>query len=98
MSTNRSIMESTGARKTGRPHAPASTAGRRLAGSKTKADNTPEAKADATPVEPADRYQLIAEAAYFIAQRRGFAPGSELEDWIQAEAEVARRFGEITAE
>jgi hypothetical protein len=37
--------------------------------------------------------QLIAETAYFKAKERGFAPGYELEDWIQAEAEVQRRLG-----
>jgi len=35
--------------------------------------------------------QLIAETAYYKAQRRGFAPGHELEDWVQAEAEVLQR-------
>lgn len=34
------------------------------------------------------RLALIAEAAYFRAERRGFSGGSELEDWLQAEAEV----------
>ncbi len=31
----------------------------------------------------------IAERAYFKAERRGFAPGYELEDWLTAEREVA---------
>ena len=35
-----------------------------------------------------DRQQLIAEAAYLRAERRGFAPGGEVEDWLAAEAEV----------
>lgn len=46
------------------------------------------------PVSPEERRQLIAETAYFIAERRGFAAGSDLEDWLQAEAEVSRRLGE----
>ena len=37
--------------------------------------------------------KLIAEAAYYRAKRRGFAPGYEVEDWIQAEAEVRERIG-----
>ena len=42
-----------------------------------------------------DRYASIAETAYFIAERRGFSPGHELEDWLQAENEVdARLSGE----
>ena len=35
-----------------------------------------------------DRYRLIAEAAYFRAERRGFVAGSELDDWLAAELEV----------
>lgn len=34
---------------------------------------------------PHDR---VARAAYFRAERRGFAPGDELADWLAAEAEV----------
>ena len=38
----------------------------------------------------AQRHAMIAEAAYYCAERRGFTPGQELEDWIQAEAQIAR--------
>jgi hypothetical protein len=31
---------------------------------------------------------MIATAAYYRAERRQFAPGFEVEDWIAAEAEV----------
>jgi DUF2934 family protein len=37
---------------------------------------------------PGERVALIAEAAYFRAEKRGFAAGREMEDWIAAEAEV----------
>ena len=33
----------------------------------------------------------IALAAYFRSERRGFAPGYELEDWLAAEREVNLR-------
>lgn len=36
------------------------------------------------------RRRMIAEAAYFLAQRRGFQGGNPVEDWLAAEAEVAR--------
>ena len=39
-------------------------------------------------IVPEQRLELIAQAAYFIAERRGFAPGNELEDWLQAEAQI----------
>jgi hypothetical protein len=38
-----------------------------------------------------EKRQLIAEAAYFRAQRRNFIPGYELEDWFSAEAEIELR-------
>ena len=37
---------------------------------------------------PEEREQMIAEAAYYRAERRGFAPGYEMEDWMQAEIEI----------
>jgi hypothetical protein len=42
-------------------------------------------------VGPEYRAALIAEAAYFRAEKRGFAPGHETEDWLAAEAEVDAR-------
>ena len=32
--------------------------------------------------------KMVSEAAYYLAQKRKFAPGSEIEDWLQAEAQV----------
>lgn len=34
------------------------------------------------------REQMIAEAAYYRAERRGFSPGNEMSDWLEAEADV----------
>jgi hypothetical protein len=31
---------------------------------------------------------MIAESAYLRAERRGFAPGHEVDDWFAAEREV----------
>jgi hypothetical protein len=36
----------------------------------------------------AQREQMVRTAAYFRAERRGFAPGNEWDDWLAAEAEV----------
>ena len=35
-----------------------------------------------------ERRRMIAEAAYRRAQQRAFQPGSELHDWLAAEAEI----------
>jgi hypothetical protein len=41
-------------------------------------------------VGAAERQRLIAEAAYLMAERRGFAAGDPAQDWINAEEEVNR--------
>lgn len=35
-----------------------------------------------------DRLQRIETAAYYKAEARGFVPGMEIDDWLQAEIEV----------
>jgi Protein of unknown function (DUF2934) len=45
--------------------------------------------ASAVSVASAEFEALIAERAYFKAERRGFAPGRELEDWLAAERELS---------
>jgi hypothetical protein len=37
---------------------------------------------------PAEREAMIRDAAYFRAERRAFAPGNALEDWLAAEREI----------
>jgi hypothetical protein len=39
-------------------------------------------------VDPADKLNRIAERAYFKAERRGFTPGYEDADWLEAEREI----------
>ena len=36
---------------------------------------------------------MIAEAAYFKAERRGFSPGMEMLDWLEAEREMSQKAG-----
>jgi hypothetical protein len=54
---------------------------------------TPVREAANAPQIPGDKelLDMIAEAAYYRAQKRGFAPGAEAEDWLQAEAEVLEK-------
>jgi hypothetical protein len=39
------------------------------------------------------RHRMISEAAYQLYAERGYVDGLELDDWLQAEAEVDRRLG-----
>jgi hypothetical protein len=59
---------------------------------KTASESAGRAAADAkTALSNEDIYRLIAEAAYFKAKARGFEPGGEVQDWIEAETEVRQR-------
>ena len=44
--------------------------------------------AESQTVDPERKCKMIAEAAYYRAQKRGFTPGGELQDWLEAESEV----------
>jgi hypothetical protein len=46
----------------------------------------PDAQAD-------ELRRQIAEAAYYRAEQRGFEPGGEEQDWLQAEAELKAQLG-----
>ncbi len=35
------------------------------------------------------RHETVAQAAYFLAEARGFEQGHELEDWLAAERQIA---------
>ena len=39
-----------------------------------------------------EQHRLIAEAAYFRAERRGFRGGCPVQDWLEAEREIIRRY------
>ena len=43
------------------------------------------------PAEERPGRDRIAQRAYELYQQRGGAPGRELDDWLEAEAELARR-------
>lgn len=49
-------------------------------------------KAAKEKVSGEERYQMVAMAAYFIAERRGFLAGYEHDDWLLAEQEIDARF------
>lgn len=42
----------------------------------------------ATQAQANQRAAMIAEAAYFAAERRNFEPGNEVSDWLVAEQQV----------
>ncbi len=42
----------------------------------------------ASHMTPEQRYNTIATRAYYLAERRGFVSGYEMQDWVAAEFEV----------
>ena len=73
--------------KTVKPRAKKSAASERSDGPAMEA-----AAAATSRIDPEVRRQMVAAEAYFRAERRGFAAGQEVEDWIAAESVVDSRF------
>ena len=52
---------------------------------------TPPAGEPQTALSEAEaRHHRISVAAYYRAERRGFAPGGEEQDWLEAETDIER--------
>jgi hypothetical protein len=41
-----------------------------------------------------NRLAIIAEAAYYKSEKRGFQIGHDIEDWLEAESEIAEIMGD----
>jgi hypothetical protein len=68
--------------------APAKKAPAKKAATK-KAASKP-AKPSKLDITPEERWKMIAIAAYHKAEKRGFVPGNELQDWAEAEKEISK--------
>ncbi|MFA7240052.1 MAG: DUF2934 domain-containing protein [Sulfuricellaceae bacterium] len=44
----------------------------------------------------AQREQMIATAAYFHAEKRGFAPSDDLADWFKSEIEIENHLNSVS--
>ena len=54
----------------------------------TGAAERPLVHARRAPITEGQRQAMVAERAYFKAERRGFRGGDPLQDWVEAESEV----------
>lgn len=77
-------VKGTGTKKSSKAAAPATT---ESSGNESRQSSQ---EAQATVITSEERYRLIAEAAYFRAESRGFQGGDPMTDWLEAEAEVNR--------
>lgn len=72
------------------------SAGPQMAAASSKDAGAPASKPNSssplagaqTAVAAEARRTMIAEAAYYIAEQRGFGSGSEVEDWLRAERQI----------
>jgi Protein of unknown function (DUF2934) len=53
-----------------------------------------EARATLVPINVEDEIRRL---AYLLAERRGFEPGHEAEDWLAAEREIRQRYRQQSA-
>jgi hypothetical protein len=62
---------------------------------KPKRAKTVKAKPESAPELGLERIEnrdaLIAKAAYYLAAKRNFAPGHELDDWLEAERSLTSK-------
>lgn len=72
----------------GRRGAPGRITGKSPGKSPSKSRGGAAADHGGASISVDERRQLIAEAAWYRAEARGFAPGGEVDDWLAAEAEV----------
>lgn len=70
------------------PAAPAPLVDKSTSGPANPRKSPPVVMPPRAKLTPEARHALIAEAAYLRAERRGFVPGEETEDWLAAEVEV----------
>lgn len=87
------------------PETPSKTTGNETAHPDTGSIENETAHPDTGPIEDEtinrldwnnleDRYEMIAEAAYYKAEQRGFAVGDEELDWLEAEQELLEKMAE----
>jgi hypothetical protein len=85
----------TGKSRTTRKTPPVATAARSKSPAVPAAKVSKAKKSNATITAGVWR-EMVATAAYYRAQARGFGEGSPERDWLAAEAELKRSLGDIT--
>ena len=83
---------STSSKRTRQTTAEKTTTARRTP-RKTRTIKPADIPGDSEAITPETRRQMIALAAYFRAEQRGFAPGDPVADWLDAEREIDERLG-----
>ncbi len=87
------VTKKTAAKKTAKKKVAKKAVAKKAAAKKkvVKKGVTPSAVSPTRSVTAAERYRMIQEGAYLLAEARGFADGDPNADWLTAEAEVDAR-------
>ena len=89
MATTSGTAKKTASASTAKVAVSATATAKKPVAAKAAAPKKPAAKRAAkSAITPEQRYCMVAEAAYFHAERHGFL-GDPVQDWIAAEAEIA---------
>ena len=91
--TNTQHTESTAKAKTKRKSTPAGSKKKKQTTSATK--NIVRSEATVSGITPDERLLMIAEAAYYRAERRGFDSQGQWQDWFEAEQQVEKILNKI---
>ena len=69
--------------------APRKTASKKAASqSSARSESTTKPSPGPVNISAEERWRMVATAAYHRAEKRGFQPGHEVEDWLAAEREI----------
>jgi hypothetical protein len=85
MDEGEDMARNDGSSKGKKPKTPARAVKQQISGASVSPSGPP------IDVGQQERRRLIAEAAYYRAQQRGFSGGDPVRDWLEAEAEVSVR-------
>ena len=79
--------------KSTKPSRKAPPAVKPTAAAKKTAAKEPQVNPSSSPIASSEeRHRLIAQAAYYLAEKRGFQGGNPEQDWLEAAAQVDTLF------
>jgi len=58
---------------------------------------TRKATKKVTAINPENLKGMISEAAYYLAEQRGFEDGYQLHDWLEAKAKIHHIYGKTVS-
>ncbi len=89
----KTVKKQAAKKKVARKQAAKSPVARKKTVKKKAAPRSRVSEAELSQVSHKERYEMIAMKAYFRAEKRGFEPGWEQQDWYESEREIDEMLG-----